>query len=278
MMSSLSDEQYRLLRNYLAAAKKYWDPYSIQLWNVLINADECGERIDLAGHAVECHTDQATVAAMLAGIRQLKRHGHDFPPDPWAAFASIGMEFGEPGIEPGRPLLSRGALRGAYEKAIRDIEDGRGTHQLQNNFYRQVADAVFNTCYDAIEHYTAWTDQHGTPERASRDNLRRVNRWSDNTIPPRLHVVSAPMGAGKTTFTTAFILAMAWVWKRHPEAPYGAVFLVDQIVKADGMFRELDKHLPGKVAIWTGDHDKGCTEPQKVRSPAARFYKHELPD
>jgi hypothetical protein len=84
------------------------------------------------------------------------------------------------------------------------------------------------------------------------------------------------MGAGKTTFTTAFMMAMVRLSDTHPSMPYGAVFLVDQIVKADGLYQELSKHLPGKVAIWTSDHDADCTEPKQVPKPAARFRKDDL--
>ena len=37
----------------------------------------------------------------------------------------------------------------------------------------------------------------------------------------------------------------------RPDAPYGAVFVVDQIEKADSVYRDLNELLPGKVAIWT---------------------------
>jgi hypothetical protein len=73
-------------------------------------------------------------------------------------------------------------------------------------------------------------------------------------VAPRLNVVSAPMGTGKTTFTTAFIVAMVRLSDENPQSPYGCLFLTDQIVKAEAMYRELAALLPGKVAIWTSDH------------------------
>jgi hypothetical protein len=46
--------------------------------------------------------------------------------------------------------------------------------------------------------------------------------------------------------------------------------------KADDMYRELDKLLPGKVAVWTTDHDVSCKAPTKVMTPAATFSKDDL--
>jgi hypothetical protein len=84
------------------------------------------------------------------------------------------------------------------------------------------------------------------------------------------------MGAGKTTFTTAFIMAMVRLAEADHTTPCGAVFLVDQIVKADGLYRELSDHLPGKVAIWTTAHDADHVEPREGFEPAARFRKDDL--
>jgi hypothetical protein len=95
-------------------------------------------------------------------------------------------------------------------------------------------------------------------------------------VAPRLNVVSAPMGTGKTTFTTAFIVAMVRLSDENPQSPYGCLFLTDQIVKAEAMYRELAALLPGKVAIWTSDHDPDCKQPIRVLQPAARFAKEEL--
>jgi hypothetical protein len=58
----------------------------------------------------------------------------------------------------------------------------------------------------------------------------------------------------------------------------GCVFLVEQITKAEEMYRELSKLLPGgKVAIWTKDHDTKHVRPDaKVLNPAARFHVDAL--
>jgi hypothetical protein len=86
------------------------------------------------------------------------------------------------------------------------------------------------------------------------------------------------MGSGKTTFTTAFIVAMVRLSDTDPNTPYGCLFLTDQIVKADAMYQELAQFLPKQVAIWTTDHDPACQEPTRVPKPAAKFSKEELQD
>ena len=71
-------------------------------------------------------------------------------------------------------------------------------------------------------------------------------------------------------------MAMVELSGRFPQMPQGCVYLTDQIVKADYIYRQLDRFLPGKVEIWTSDHDVDCTEPKKVPKPAARFRKDDL--
>jgi superfamily II DNA/RNA helicase len=71
----------------------------------------------------------------------------------------------------------------------------------------------------------------------------------------RMHTVAAPPGAGKTTFSLAFITALTRYAEKDPEGAYGAVFLADRDERADEVYRELNALLPGdKVAVWTGSH------------------------
>jgi hypothetical protein len=171
----------------------------------------------------------------------------------------------------------RETFRAAYDAAIRDIEAKRHTHQFANGFHQQIADAVFDGCFAALEHFADWVEERGELEKASHHELREVRRGiARNTVPPRLNVVTAPMGTGKTTFTTAFIVAMVRLGETGANTPYGCLFLTDQIVKAEAMFKELFAFLPGKVAVWTSDHDVGCEPPTRVLQPAARFSKDEL--
>ena len=85
------------------------------------------------------------------------------------------------------------------------------------------------------------------------------------------------MGTGKTTFSEAFITAMTRLSETDASLPYGCVFLVEQMVKADDMFHELNSLLPGKVAVWTSDHDVRCKKPTKVLDPdRPRFHVDDL--
>ncbi len=91
-----------------------------------------------------------------------------------------------------------------------------------------------------------------------------------------MHTVSAPAGGGKTSFSYALIFAVTRYAESNPDAPYGCVFVVDQITKADEVYRELNALLPGKVAIWTTDHDVDCKKPKKIDKPAAQFSRDQL--
>jgi hypothetical protein len=164
-----------------------------------------------------------------------------------------------------------------FHEVIREIERSRGSRQFENDFHLQIADAVFDACWSALVHFSAHVEQRGDAKKSTHGELREIVQGKmPNTTPPRLHVVSAPMGTGKTTFTIAFIVTMTRMSQRYAHMPQGCVYLTDQIVKADTMYRELVRFLPNQVAIWTSDHDKSCTEPRRVRNPIARFSKGEL--
>src|SRR4051794_25519327 len=135
----------------------------------------------------------------------------------------------------GLPRFSLGPtrleFREAFDEVVREIECTRNTNHLGNDFHQQIASAVFDACWSALENFAEAVEQRRLPERASPSELRAVAQGkSTNSVPPRLHVVSAPMGAGKTTFTIAFIVAMVRLSKLYPQMPYGCVYLTDQIV------------------------------------------------
>jgi hypothetical protein len=82
---------------------------------------------------------------------------------------------------------------------------------------------------------------------------------------PKQFVVAAPPGTGKTSHTVALMAAI--VRAAEPDdlsQPYGCLFVVDQIKKADDMFQQINKLLPGQVAVWTTDHDVDCTKPTQM--------------
>jgi hypothetical protein len=155
-------------------------------------------------------------------------------------------------------MPTREALRALYDTAIREIDQSREEPRLTTGFYAQIGDAVFEAAYSALEDFC-------TPE-------------PDRPAVPRLHVVSTPVGSGKTSFSLALITALTRLANVSKDAPHGCVFLVEQIAKAEEMYVELSKLLPGQVAIWTADHDKGCKSGTKVKNPTARHDVNELAD
>jgi hypothetical protein len=151
-------------------------------------------------------------------------------------------------------LPDRDTLRALYDNAVdvlNETRDGR----LTTEFYKKTGDGVFDAAYLALS-----------------DSCKGTKG------PRRVHVVSAPAGGGKTSFSYAVMTALTWHAESNPRAPYGCVFVVDQIKKADEAYRELNALMPGKVAVWSTEHDRGCKSRTKVPSPAAEFTQDELRD
>jgi hypothetical protein len=147
--------------------------------------------------------------------------------------------------------LNKDRLRAAYEEAVAKIgaernASGASPHGLLNGpLYKQMQELVFETAFSALIDTVAPFTQ------------------------PRMHVLSALPGTGKSTFSNAWAAAIV--------ACGGSVlFVVEQMETADQRYRDLNKLLPGKVAVWSTDHRKGNHSPSKVKSPAAQFHKNEL--
>jgi hypothetical protein len=129
-----------------------------------------------------------------------------------------------------RPPLDREAFRALYDQVTAEINTTRNNDLLVTAFYSKTGDAMFDAGCDAL------------------------SDWRTRTR--RMLTVSAPAGGGKTSFAYAFIVAMTRYAEQHPKAPYGAVFVVDRIERADQVYHDLDALLPGnKVAIWTKEHE-----------------------
>ena len=114
-------------------------------------------------------------------------------------------------------IPAREVLRATYHAVIEEIDSARGSQQLTNTFYSKVGDAVFEAGYSALEH-----------SQVARQSLQ---------LPPRLSVVSAPMGTGKTSFTVAFIAALVRLTEAGPQAAHGCVFVVEQMPRRRRCFR-----------------------------------------
>jgi hypothetical protein len=163
------------------------------------------------------------------------------------------------------PVPTRAALRREFDAAVTQLDQRRDKLMLTGDFYRQIGDAVFDAGYEALQDFVIhYTVPHRLLGGGDRD---------------RMHVVSAPVGSGKTSFSVAFVAALVRYAEAHPtEAPHGAVVVVNQIKKADETFRDLNALLPGKVAIWTSDHDSRHPQGEQVTEPAAMFAREQLQD
>jgi hypothetical protein len=140
--------------------------------------------------------------------------------------------------------LDKDRLRAAYNEAVTKINAKRNG-LLNGPLYKQMQKLVFDTAYAAL------MDTVSLPAQ------------------PRMHVLSALPGAGKSTFSNAWAAAIV--------ACGGSVlFVVEQMETADQRYRDLNEILRGQVAVWTTDHRKGNRSPVKVKNPAAQFHKNEL--
>jgi hypothetical protein len=155
-------------------------------------------------------------------------------------------------------LPDRAALRAAYDAAVREIDVSRDHPMLTNQFYAKTADSVFSAGWQALQEFIS------------------AQEPTASTPSPRLNVVSAPAGGGKTSFAVAMIAALIRVTEGMPDGPLGCLFLTDQRERADKTYRELAKLLPMRVAIYTTDHDHRCKKPEKVLEPAVRHSAQEL--
>jgi hypothetical protein len=90
---------------------------------------------------------------------------------------------------------------------------------------------------------------------------------------PKQFVVAAPPGTGKTSDTVALMAEIVRTADPNDfEQPYGCLFVVDQIKKADDMFWQIFKLLPGQVAVWTTDHDVNVGAPTQMFVPSERRF------
>jgi hypothetical protein len=154
-------------------------------------------------------------------------------------------------------LPDKAALREAFDAAVTEIDTAREHPMLTNKFYADIGTSVFEAGYQALQDFVA-AQKAQAPAK------------------PRLNVVSAPAGSGKTSFSVALLAALVRLTAAAEGGPLGCLFLTDQRERADDTYRELARLLPGQVAVWTADHDPHCKKPEKVKNPAARFAVDQL--
>jgi hypothetical protein len=125
--------------------------------------------------------------------------------------------------------LDRDRLRMEFDAAVIQLDQSRSGSKLTTDFYRRIGDSVFDAGYQALQDFVASrVGDHGAPNEAHR-----------------MHVVSAPVGSGKTSFSLAFVTALVrWASRTENKdagaVPYGCLVVVNQIEKADITFRDLN--------------------------------------
>jgi hypothetical protein len=147
------------------------------------------------------------------------------------------------------------ALLTHSEAAVETLDNQRGTHHALSEFHGNIFASVFEAFVAALDDST--------------EGKRRI------------HVVSAPVGAGKTTMGMACVAGLINSTTEF-EAESGhkptALIVVEQVKKADETYRTLcDLIGPQNVAVWTREHDAGNNDRKKlVDGPAAVFSKDDL--
>ena len=143
-----------------------------------------------------------------------------------------------------RNVANSSSRTGHRDNVVAKI-DAKRNGLLSGILYKQMQELVFETAYAAL------LDTATPPAQ------------------PRMHVLSALPGTGKSTFSNSFAAAIV--------ACGGSVlFVVEQMETVDQRYRDLNEILPGQVACWSTDHRKGNRSPSKVKNPAAQFDKSEL--
>jgi hypothetical protein len=144
-------------------------------------------------------------------------------------------------------------LRAAHAEAVAEMERIRGQDgQLTTGINGKVGSSILEAGVRALADVTDDTE-------------------------PKQFVVAAPPGTGKTSHAIALMAATVRIADKDDlSKPYGCLFVVDQIKKADDMYRQINELLPGQVAVWTTDHDVNAINPTTYVPPERRFDVDQL--
>jgi hypothetical protein len=167
---------------------------------------------------------------------------------------------------PGFLTTDPATLRHAFNVALDELERSRGREPAHTGYEAGCQSAVF---------WAGWRAFTDTACGIAREQNPDAPSAGSNPAPavPDVHVVASSPGSGKTTAAKAFMVALTRVMDQEP-FPIGCALLVHHIETAHRAFGELSALLPGKVAIWTSEHD--ADKPYTARQP--RFTANELED
>ena len=145
-------------------------------------------------------------------------------------------------------LPDREALHAAFVAAVEELQSHRPPDAavLTTGYNRTVGEAVFTGC---------WLALNGTDRPK-----------------PRMQVISAPMGTGKSSAAVAFAAALV----RSANLP--SLLLVSDIKAAERFYSELKLLLPGQVCVWSTDHDAASRQAPKqvTHADRARYFVEDL--
>jgi hypothetical protein len=148
---------------------------------------------------------------------------------------------------PGFLMPSPGYLHREYELALEEIEALRGRKPRRNEHGEAMKEAAFDAFLSALSTSCCAIVCEAHPHGS-------WNRNHPQPPVPQMNVIAAPAGRGKTTLAKAFMTAV--VRTNAEPWPLGCVLLVHFVETAQQAFDELHALLPGRVAIWTREHDK----------------------
>ena len=133
------------------------------------------------------------------------------------------------------------------------------------------------TGYAAECHQKVWLAAFDAAADTASQMVRDAHpegAWSTNNPAPKdptVHVIHSGPGSGKSTAAKAFMAGLTRATEGH-KYPVGCAMLVHHVETAAKAFAELSALLPGKVAVWSSEHD--ANSPIVVRQP--RFTVDEL--
>jgi hypothetical protein len=169
-----------------------------------------------------------------------------------ASEAMNANRLGQPGTQlkvpehPGYLMPSPGCLHREYEVALEQIAALRGQKQRRDEHREAMMEAAFDVFLRSLSASCCAIVCEAHPKGS----------WSRNhPLPPvpDMNVIAAAAGLGKTTLAKAFMTAV--VRANAEPWPLGCVLLVHFVETAQQAFDELHALLPGRVAVWTREHD-----------------------
>jgi hypothetical protein len=187
--------------------------------------------------------------------------------DPGGVFNGDGLHVDRSAIIPGHPaalLRSPMSTWEAARGALAELERLRGGAANEGGYSAECHQAVWQAAISAA---------YDTASQLVRDTHPSGSWPTTNPAPkvPTLHVVHSGPGSGKSTAAKVFIAGVTRVTEDH-RYPTGCALLVHHVETAAKAFAELSTLLPGKVAVWSSEHD--ANSPIVIRQP--RFTVDEL--